>query len=84
MLAYRKANGKDSDIFKHISPVAWQNVNLYGRYEFNTNSDPINMDAIILELAKFLIVPNEWFAYSTFCWIGKSTLFHAWLSKPFT
>ena len=56
MLAYREANGKDSDVLKHISPVAWQHINLYGRYNFNTSSESINMDAIILELAKFQIV----------------------------
>ena len=59
MLAYRESNGKDSDILKHILPVAWQNVNLYGRYEFNTNTELINMDAMILKLAKIQIVPNE-------------------------
>jgi hypothetical protein len=59
MLDYREANGKDSDVLKHISPVAWQNINLYGRYEFNTNIEPINMEAIILELSKFQIVTNE-------------------------
>ncbi len=58
MLIYRETAGKDTDILKQISPVAWQNINVYGRYEFNTNSDHINMDAIILELAKFQIVPD--------------------------
>ena len=59
MLAYREVRGKDSDVLKHISPVAWQHINLYGRYNFNISSESINMDAIILELAKFQIVPNE-------------------------
>jgi len=59
MLDYREANGKDSDVLKHISPVAWQNINLYGRYEFNTNSEPVNMETIILELTKFQILANE-------------------------
>jgi hypothetical protein len=54
------------EILKHIFPVAWQHINFYGRYEFNTSSESINMDAIILELAKFKIVPNEWLAYPTF------------------
>lgn len=53
MLAYREVSGEDSDVLKHISPVAWQHINLYGRYEFNTKSKSIDMDAIILELAKF-------------------------------
>ena len=44
MLAYREANDKDSDVLKHISPAAWQYINLYGRYNFNTSSESINMD----------------------------------------
>ncbi|WP_202881877.1 Tn3 family transposase [Clostridium estertheticum] len=32
MLDYRESNGKDLDVLKHISPVAWQHINLYGRY----------------------------------------------------
>ncbi|WP_304519655.1 Tn3 family transposase [Clostridium tagluense] len=59
MLAYREVSGKDSDVLKHISPVAWQHINLYCRYEFNIKSKYIDMDAIILKLAKFKIVPNE-------------------------
>lgn len=59
MLAYREANGIDSDSLKHISPVAWQNINFYGRYEFNTKPEFINMDEIILKLSKSEIVPNN-------------------------
>jgi len=59
MLAYREVSGEDSDVLKHISQVAWQHINLYGRYEFNTKSKSIDMDAIIFELSKFKIVLNE-------------------------
>lgn len=59
MLTYRECNGQDSDVLKQISPVAWQHINLYGRYEFNKKPEPINMDAIIQELAQFQISPNE-------------------------
>jgi TnpA family transposase len=59
MLAYGEVSVEDSDVLKHISPVAWQHINLYGRYEFNTKSKSIDMDAIILELTKFKIVPND-------------------------
>lgn len=54
----REANGKDTDFLKYISTVAWPHINLYGRYNFNTNPESINMDEIILELAKFKILPN--------------------------
>jgi len=59
MLVYKETNGQDSDVLKHISPVAWQHINFYGRYSFNTSSESINMDEIILELAKFQIISNE-------------------------
>jgi TnpA family transposase len=58
MLDYRESNGKDLDVLKHISPVAWQHINLYGRYEFNKNPEPINMDVIIQELAQFQVLPD--------------------------
>ncbi|MEX5523157.1 Tn3 family transposase [Bacillus cereus] len=52
MLTYREANGQSSDMLKQISPVAWQHINLYGRYEFNSNQEMINIDQIIQELAQ--------------------------------
>ena len=58
MLDYRESNGKDLDVLKHITPVAWQHINLYGRYEFNKNAEPINMDVIIQELAQFQVLPD--------------------------
>ncbi|MBC8162873.1 MAG: Tn3 family transposase [Roseiflexaceae bacterium] len=30
-----------------ISPVAWQHINLYGRYEFTRTSAPIDVDTIV-------------------------------------
>ena len=30
-----------------ISPVAWQHTNFYGRYDFTTASEPINMEEIV-------------------------------------
>jgi hypothetical protein len=59
MLTYRECNGQDSDVLKHISPVAWQHINLYGRYEFNKSPESINMDEIIEKLAQVPISPNE-------------------------
>jgi TnpA family transposase len=35
---------------KLISPVAWQHLNLQGRYEFRKQPDHINLDAIIQKL----------------------------------
>lgn len=58
MLTYMKRNGQDSDVLKRISPVAWQHINLYGRYEFNKSQENINMEAIIEELAQLKVIPD--------------------------
>lgn len=57
LLAYREQNGdgQGADMLKQVSPVAWQHVNLYGRYEFNKHPEFINMDAIIQELAQLQV-----------------------------
>lgn len=34
-------------------------IEKYGRYSFKASSESINMDEIILELAKFQIISNE-------------------------
>jgi len=59
MLAYRESNGngQGADMLKQVSPVAWQHINLYGRYEFNKNPEFINIDAIIQELAQLKVTP---------------------------
>ncbi len=53
-----RANGKDSDVLKHIFSVAWQHINFHGRYKFNTHVESINMNKIILELDKLQIISN--------------------------
>ncbi len=58
MLAYRESHGQDSDVLKQVSPVAWQHVNLYGRYEFNNQQDSVDMDAIIHDLNQSKAIPE--------------------------
>jgi hypothetical protein len=58
MLTYRERNGQDSDMLKRIYPVAWQNINLYGRYEFNSGQESINMNEIIQELVQSKTIPE--------------------------
>lgn len=36
----------------HVSPVAWQHINFYGRYEFTTEASPIDLDAIVATVAR--------------------------------
>jgi len=45
-------------LLKHVSPIAWQHINFYGRYEFTKSPELINMDAIIQELATLPVKPN--------------------------
>ena len=40
---------------KQVSPVAWQHVNLYGRYEFRKQPEPVDVDEIVGELAEIRI-----------------------------
>lgn len=57
-LTYGKRMGQDSDILKRISPVAWQHINLYGRYEFNKKQESIDMSEIIQELIQSKVIPG--------------------------
>jgi len=59
MLEYQESKGDNSDMLKQISPVAWQHINLYGRYEFNKYRKNINMDEIIQQLTDFKIKLDE-------------------------
>ncbi len=47
-----------SALLNQISPVAWQHINLHGRYEFNRRPQPIDMDAIIQKLSQIKISPS--------------------------
>jgi hypothetical protein len=47
----RKEATQDMTHIAHISPVAWQHINFYGRYEFTKVSELINMEEIVEALA---------------------------------
>jgi TnpA family transposase len=51
-------NNKGAALLKQISPVAWQHINFYGRYEFNRQPEAINIDEIIQKLAQIQVVPE--------------------------
>jgi hypothetical protein len=44
-----------------VSPIAWQHINFYGRYEFTKGPTPINLEAIVEELAQqpIVLTPEE-------------------------
>ena len=54
VLAYKEGVGdtQGATLLKQISPVAWQHINLYGRYEFSKSPESIDFDAIVQELSR--------------------------------
>ena len=54
LLDYKEAAGdvQEAALLKHISPVAWQHINLSGRYEFRNGPEAININEIVRELAQ--------------------------------
>ena len=40
-----------AETLKRISPLAWQHINFYGRYQFNSDTPPVNIAEIAKELA---------------------------------
>ena len=49
---------QDSDMLKRIAPVEWQQINLYGRYEFNKKQESIDMTEIIQKLIQSKAIPG--------------------------
>ena len=51
VLAHKEGVGdaQGADLLKQISPVAWQHINFFGRYEFRKSADIIDFDAIVRE-----------------------------------
>jgi TnpA family transposase len=57
LLAHKEGMGdhRGAELLKHVSPVAWQHINLHGRYEFKGLARSIDIDAIVLELSQLPI-----------------------------
>jgi hypothetical protein len=47
-----------SALLRQVSPVAWQHINLQGRFKFNNRAEPIDMNAIIQKLSQILNQEN--------------------------
>lgn len=60
LLAYQEMSGDSrcSALLRQVSPVAWQHINLQGRYKFNNRPEPIDMNAIIQKLFQILNQEN--------------------------
>jgi TnpA family transposase len=60
LLAKKEAAGDavGALLVTQISPIAWQHINFYGRYEFIKGPEPINVEAIIEKLALESLLPK--------------------------
>jgi TnpA family transposase len=47
-----KGDAVAATALEKVSPVAWQHINFYGRYEFAKSIQPIDMEAIVRELVR--------------------------------
>jgi len=47
-----KGDAVAATALEKVSPVAWQHINFYGRYEFTKSIQPIDMEAIVRELVR--------------------------------
>ncbi len=54
LLDYKEAAGdvEGAERLKQVSPVAWQHINFFGRYEFRKGPEAINMREIVRELGQ--------------------------------
>jgi TnpA family transposase len=61
LLAHKEAIGDTSGaaLIRQVSPIAWQHINFYGRYEFTKGPEPINVEAIVEGLARQPLMPVE-------------------------
>ena len=57
LLAHKESKGDEEGtaLLKQVSPVAWQHINLHGRYEFSKVPEEIDMNAIIHQVSQFPI-----------------------------
>ena len=54
----RTGDSQGAALLKQVSPVAWQHINLHGRYEFRKSPEAINIDAIVQELSQLPITQD--------------------------
>ena len=57
LLSYKEkiGNTQDAEMIKQISPIAWQHINLHGRYEFSKQTEGININEIVEQLAQIQV-----------------------------
>ena len=60
LLDYRERTGdvQGAALLKQVSPVAWQHLNFYGRYEFRKEPEAININEVVKALHQLQGVPE--------------------------
>lgn len=55
LLAIKEEQGlhDEADLIKRVSPVAWQHINLRGRYQFRNQVPRLELDEVIDNLSKY-------------------------------
>ena len=53
----KEQRGEDQEVavLERVSPVAWQHINFYGRYEFTNPPEQIDIETMVQKLAQFPI-----------------------------
>lgn len=61
LMAHKERIGdfQGTALIKKVSPVAWQHINLHGRFEFKKSSKAIDINALVQELAQIQIPPGS-------------------------
>jgi len=47
----RRGDLTSAEVLKRVSPVAWQHINFYGRYQFDENFTPIDLERLRQQLS---------------------------------
>jgi TnpA family transposase len=58
LLDYRERTGdvQGAALLKRVSPVAWQHLNFYGRYEFRKGPEVIDINEVVKELSQMQVI----------------------------
>jgi len=61
LLTHRLAQGDAAGVamLTHVSPIAWQHINFYGRYEFTKRPEPVDMELLVQALAQHPSAPVD-------------------------
>jgi TnpA family transposase len=61
LLAYKQVIGDIASVeaLKHVGLVAWGHTNMHGQFEFTTRPKPVDVEAIVLQIAQERLMTEE-------------------------